>query len=169
MGGQTCTVCRNEARETVDQAFVAGEPLRNIAERTGLSTTALHRHKTDHLSATLVKASVAQDEAHGSRLLEQVKGLVDEAMASIERSKEAGKEKDVLGGIREARHSLELTGRITGELRESRDAAPDTALDAIIKLAAALSEAELRRMARLTPAGQNPEGAIIEVEGHVVR
>ena len=166
MGGQTCTVCRNEARETVDQALVAGEPLRNIAERTGLSTTALHRHKTDHLPATLVKAVEAQDEAHGSRLLEQVQGLVGEALASIERSKEKDEvnERDVLAGVREARSSLELTGRITGELRENRDAAPETALDAIIKLANALSVAELRGWA-----GQLPDPAVVvEGDGHVV-
>lgn len=50
-------------------------------------------------------------------MLDQVPGLVDEALASIERSEEVGKERDVLGGIREARHSLELTGRITGTVR----------------------------------------------------
>jgi len=61
--------------------------------------------------------AAGQDEAHGSRLLDQVPGLVDEALASIERSEEVGKERDVLGGIREARHSLELTGRITGTVR----------------------------------------------------
>ena len=60
---------------------------------------------------------------------------------------------------------LELTGRITGELRERRDAAPEPAIDAIIKLASALTEAQLRGMA----AGDNPEGATIDVEGHVVR
>ncbi len=164
MGGMTCTVCRNEAREAVDQALVAGEPLRNIAKQTGLSTTALHRHSQNHLPTTLVKAAEAQDEAHGSRLLNQTQGLVDEALASMESSKAAGKEKDVLGGIREARHSLELTGRITGELRDNnRDAAPDTAIDAIIKLASALSEAELRKRA-----AEEDLGLTIEVEGHVV-
>jgi len=111
----------------------------------------------------LVAATEAQDEAHGRRLLDQAQGLVDEALASMERSKAAGKEKDVLGGIREARHSLELTGRITGELRESRDAAPDTAIDAIINLASALSEAQLREKA-----AEEDLGLTIEVDGHVV-
>jgi hypothetical protein len=83
----------------------------------------------------------------------------------MERSKMAGKEKDVLGGIREARHSLELTGRITGELRDNnRDAAPETALDAIIKLASALSEAQLRGMA----AGNTLDGVTVEGGSHLV-
>ena len=85
-------------------------------------------------------------------------------MASVERAEAKGDERAVQGGIREARHSLELTGRITGELRESRDAAPESALDAIIKLASALSEAQLRGMA----AGDGPEGVVIEGESRIV-
>ena len=164
MGGQTCTVCTHEAKEAIDQALVAGGSRRTIANQYGLSDAAVGRHRENHLPATLVKAAEAQDEAHGTKLLDQVQNLVTEALASVERSKTAGKEREVLGGIREARHSLELTGRITGELRENRDAAPESALDAIIKLANALSEAELRGMA----AGEKIKGLTIEGEGHVV-
>ena len=164
MGGMTCSVCTHEARQAVDHALVTGDSNRVIASQYGLSQAAVGRHSQNHLPTPLVKAAEAQDEAHGSRLLDQAQGLVDEALASMERSKAAGKERDVLGGIREARHSLELTGRITGELRENRDAAPESALDAIIKLANALSEAELRGMA----AGEKIKGLTIEGEGHVV-
>ena len=164
MGGMTCSVCTHEARQAVDHALVTGDSNRVIASQYGLSQAAVGRHSQNHLPTTLVKAAEAQDEAHGSRLLNQTQGLVDEALASMERSKSAGKEKDVLGGIREARHSLELTGRITGELRDNnRDAAPDTAIDAIIKLASALSEAELREKA-----AEEDLGLTIEVDGHVV-
>ncbi len=75
MGGQTCLTCRHEAREAIDGALVVGTPLRNIAEQHGLSSTALHRHKKDHLSATLVKAAEASDLARGGELLDQVLGL----------------------------------------------------------------------------------------------
>ena len=163
MGGMTCSVCTHEARQAVDHALVTGDSNRVIASQYGLSQAAVGRHSQNHLPTTLVKAAEAQDEAHGSRLLNQTQGLVDEALASMERSKSAGKEKDVLGGIREARHSLELTGRITGELRDNnRDAAPDTAID-VIKLASALSEAELRKRA-----AEEDLGLTIEVDGHVV-
>ena len=164
MGGNTCSICKNEAKEAVDQALVAGESNRVIASRYGHSQAAVGRHSQNHLSATLVAAAEAQELAHGENLLDRVNGLVDKAMASVERAEAKGDERAVQGGIREARHSLELTGRITGELRESRDAAPDTALDAIIKLASALSEAQLRGMA----AGDGPEGIMIEGESRVV-
>ena len=165
MGGNTCSICKNEAKEAVDQALVAGTSLRDIAGQYGLSKSSLDRHHQNHLSATLVAATARRELAHGANLLDRVNGLVDKAMASVERAEAKGDERAVQGGIREARHSLELTGRITGELRDNnRDAAPETALDAIIKLAGALSEAQLRGMA----GGDGPEGIVIEGESRVV-
>ena len=165
MGGNTCSICKSEAKEAVDKALVAGESNRVIASQYGLSQAAVGRHSQNHLPAMLVKAAESRELTHGGNLLDQAQGLFGEALASMERSKAAGKEKDVLGGIREARHSLEFTGRITGELRDNnRDHTPESALDAIIKLAGALSEAQLRGMA----AGDGPEGIMIEGESRVV-
>ena len=91
-------------------------------------------------------------------------GLWIKLWLPVEQAATKGDERGVKPGIREARHSLELTGRITGELRENnRDGTSDTALGAIIKLATALSEAQLRGMA----AGEDLRPAI-EVEGHVI-
>ena len=129
MGGMTCKTCRHEAREAIDQALVAGTPHRSIAEQYSLSPSAVFRHQEGHLPATLVAAAEAGERTRGENLLDRVNGLVDAALASMERSKDAGKEREVQGAIREARHSLELTGRITGELRDNnRDRAPETAL-----------------------------------------
>ena len=49
----------------------------------------------------------------------------------MDRAEAKGDERAVQGGLREARHSLELTGRITGELRDNNDAAPESALDGL--------------------------------------
>ena len=123
------------------------------------------RHQDNHLPAVLVKAAESKELAHGTALLEQVEWLLTETKESMERSKNNGKEKDFLAGARETRHTMELVGRITGELRENnRDSAPQTAFDAIIKLASALSETQLQRMA----AGEKLEALIIEGEGYVV-
>ena len=118
MGGQTCLTCRHEAREAIDGALVAGEPLRDIAGRYGVSKSALDRHRDSHLPATLVAAAVERELAHGGALLDRVNGLVDSALSSLERAEGKGDERAVQGAIREARHSLELVGRITGELNE---------------------------------------------------
>ena len=68
------------------------------------------------MSATLVKAAEAGDLAHGGKLLDQVQSLVSKALESLERAEGKGNEREVHGAIREARHSLELVGRLNGDL-----------------------------------------------------
>ena len=155
---KNCTVCTSDRLEEIDQDLVTGIPVRSMETEYGLSKSALDRHRA-HLSETLLVASDAREEVRGIALLDQVQDLVAKSLASHDRAVIQGDERLVQGGIREARHSLELTGRITGELHEKRDDAPDSAVAAIIQLAHALSEVELRGMAK---------GEIIEVAGHVV-
>ena len=40
-----CSICQHPQRPVIDAALAAGEALRNIRQRCGTSTTALHRHK----------------------------------------------------------------------------------------------------------------------------
>jgi len=64
---RTCTICRNERRNEIDAALLAGEPLRNIAKHSGTSIGALFRHKRGHLPANvpaagLVTSTVAAED-----------------------------------------------------------------------------------------------------------
>ena len=65
---RSCTICQHEQREEIERALLTGEPFRKIAERSGTSVTSLHRHKTEHLTPSLVKASGAAQAAHGDNL-----------------------------------------------------------------------------------------------------
>lgn len=67
-----CSVCTHPERSAIDKALVAGTALRNIAERYGTSATTLHRHKAEHLPATLARAKQRSEEAHASALTEQI-------------------------------------------------------------------------------------------------
>lgn len=147
MGGMTCSICTNKAKEAIDQALVAAGSRRTIANQYGLSDAAVGRHRENHLPATLVKAVESRELAHGENLLDRVNGLVDSALASLERAEGKGNEREVQGAIRETRHSLELVGRITGELRDSnRDSAPMTPMNYILLVGKMFSDDELRRM-----------------------
>src|SRR5712691_3644271 len=44
-----CTICDHPQHHAIDHALVAAEAFRNISKRFGTSTTALHRHKHEHL------------------------------------------------------------------------------------------------------------------------
>lgn len=116
----TCTACRHEAREDIDRALVGGESQRVIATRHGLTQAAVGRHNQNHLMATLVEAAEERGVEHGQALLSQVEWLLGETKDSMKRSKTDGKEKDFLAGARETRHTMELVGRLSGELRETQ-------------------------------------------------
>jgi len=96
--------------------LVDREPLRNIAERFAVSATALHRHKARDLSKALVRAAEAQETAHDRDLLERVRDLVETAHGILAKAEARGDHRTALAAIREVRGTLELLGKITGEL-----------------------------------------------------
>ena len=70
MSGNTCSVCTHEAKQTVNQALVAGASNRVIASQHGLSQAAVGRHRQNHLLTTFVKAAEDRELVHGGKLLD---------------------------------------------------------------------------------------------------
>ena len=113
---RVCTICNHQEREAINKALLAGEPLRNIAARTGTSATALHRHKAEHLPATLTKAQAAQEVAQADDLLAQVRRLQVVTMNILAHAYQAQDLRTALQAVGQARGNLELLGRLAGEL-----------------------------------------------------
>jgi len=113
MTPRVCTVCLHPERSDIDALLVAGTPsLRNIAERFGISATALHRHKQDHLPQELVRAQDAQEIASAGDLLAEVQKLQARTLKILEQVEKKGDTRASLQAIREARGNLELLGRL---------------------------------------------------------
>ena len=126
---RTCTICKHSDRETIERALPNGEAYRNIASRFGTSTTSLHRHRLDHLGASIARAHEAETVAR-AELLEDVRTggdraerLYTAAEGILARALEVKDLKTALQAIkaavdvmREGRSYLELKGEITGEL-----------------------------------------------------
>ena len=113
---RVCTICIHPDRPTIDAALVAGEALRNIAQRTGTSATALFRHKADHLPAAVATAQAAEQVAAADDLLAQLQALRNKAMALLLKAEAAGDYRTALAGIREARACIETLLEVEGEL-----------------------------------------------------
>ena len=60
---RVCSICHHLQHQAIDAALTAGEALRNIAQRFGTSTTALHRHKHEHLLGSLAHIQQSQTPA----------------------------------------------------------------------------------------------------------
>ena len=81
---RTCTICGHKKRAAIEKAVLAGESLRNIAQRYGTSPTALFRHKNDHLTNAVVKAAGAAEVAHGEGLLAKLESIETEARTLLQ-------------------------------------------------------------------------------------
>lgn len=112
-----CTACVHDQRAEIDAALVSGTSLRKIAERFGVSSTALHRHR-DHVSAAVVAVAAERDRDQARTLLDRVEDLEVHARRILEAAEEAGNVHQQLGALRELRGIVELLGKATGELRD---------------------------------------------------
>jgi hypothetical protein len=111
-------VCSHIKRFDIDAALVAGEAYRNIAERFGTSTTALVRHKTDHLPASLSKAKKVEETTQADTLLGQLLSLNRETLAILKQAREGEDNELALKAIARAEKQIELQARLLGELQE---------------------------------------------------
>jgi len=113
---RVCSICTHRQRPAIDQALVAGEPYRGIAQRFAASPDAVFRHRSDHLPATLVQARAVEEVAHADGLLGQLVRLQDDARRIGSRAEEAGDLRTALIGIRELVRIVELTAKMAGQL-----------------------------------------------------
>lgn len=136
---RTCTICTHPERSVIDRALVAGEPFRNVAERTGTSATALHRHKAEHLPRLLAKvertvertetaraaALVAQGAAqeaqvtrHALDVVGQLKIINASSLAILREARERQAGDLALKAIDRIQKQIELQAKLIGELDE---------------------------------------------------
>jgi len=113
-----CTVCTHKDIENINKRLLGGEIYRTIADDTGLSETALKRHKSEHIPVAAAKASKAVEVAKADGLLEDINGLREKAMSILQKAEESGDLKTALLGIREARGCLELLAKVEGKLND---------------------------------------------------
>ena len=113
-----CTICSHPQIEAINRALVENESFRYVAKQFGISSTALHRHKSEHIPAELAMAKQAEKVTKADDLLSQVRGLQTRALYILQRAEEAGDLRTAVMAIREARGNLELLARLLGELQE---------------------------------------------------
>ena len=113
---KTCTICSHAEKETINHELVHGAAFCHIAARFDTSTGALQRHKNEHMPATLALAKEAEDVSQADDLLGQVVGRQAKSMAILGKAEKAGDLRTAPMAVREARTTLELIAKITGEL-----------------------------------------------------
>ncbi len=115
---RTCTICAHKDREVIDEALVAKESLRNIAERFETSATSLHRHKQDHLPLAITKAKETQEALHSANLLEQLQDLNRKVYTVLDQAERASDHRILLAAVREARSNMVFVAEVLVRLKE---------------------------------------------------
>lgn len=115
----TCTICRHEKREEIDQALLEGTPFRNIAKRYGTSTTALFRHRKTDIPTALMKAKEVKEVRNADTLLERLKSLSNEAREILTEARKSKNHTIALNAIGRVEKLMELEAKLLGQLNDA--------------------------------------------------
>jgi hypothetical protein len=119
-----CKTCSHPDRELIDAAILGKASYRTIADRFGISETALKRHAENHIPVFLAEASKAEEVLQADRLLaEEVedRALVRGKFKQLSSPQLKGTDKAFwLQCRREVSRSTELLLRASGEWREKQ-------------------------------------------------
>lgn len=110
----TCTVCAHPEREAVDEALVSGDSNRATASRYGLTRSSVDRHRKAHLSAALVKIQQQRESLRETSLADRLEANIARLEAILAASADV---RAFVAANAEIRKTLELIGRLSGELR----------------------------------------------------
>lgn len=115
---RVCTICTHAERSEIDAALVRGESFRHIAAQFRVSTTALQRHKAEHVPVLLLKSKEAQELVHADNLLDQLSDLQTTTLRLLSAAEAAKKYTPAILAVGQARQNLELLGKLLHQLDE---------------------------------------------------
>lgn len=111
-----CSVCAHKQTEAISMEILQHVKLRDIAQKYGLSLSAVHRHKS-HIPAQLAESRHADKVAKVDSVMERIAEL-DSRSDEIYRQATAGKDPGLaLKALRELREVTSLYAKLTGELQ----------------------------------------------------
>jgi hypothetical protein len=137
-----CLCCLHRDRDALDTQIVQGVSYRVICRAFGVSLGALSRHRK-HVKEAIRALSPAEIREHGGELLARVQEVVDEAKTIVKTAmgeKHFGTANAALNTIL---RSLELIGKVTGELQTNPSGIRLTQIDVTRTYTEAAIDAEL--------------------------
>lgn len=114
----SCTICTHNQRQEIEAASLNGASERTIAKQYGVTSAAVHRHKSKHLPEAMVKSQQAREAARADDLLAKVRDLEAEARRIGGKAEASGDYRTAISAVRELVRIVELQARLIGELQE---------------------------------------------------
>jgi hypothetical protein len=132
MKAGSCTVCSHPQHIGIDQAYIAGATVRELANRFLRSKTTIHKHVTQHIPAAAqkaIEAADARDVQAGDCILGELRDLRDEAKRLQAKAEKKNDVRTAIAAIRELVRLVELKARILGELRDREISVTNVQID----------------------------------------
>jgi len=117
---QTCSICRHAKRSRIEELLLRNTPLRKIAEQTGTSAWAIHRHGK-HIAKLLANSAErkAREAVKTDSLLSRVETLLKQCESIAAAAKKDKSWGAATSALREVRSCVELLARLRGELQQA--------------------------------------------------
>ena len=112
------TVASHPQIGEINALLVSGAPHRDVADRFGLSKSAVTRHARNGLPKVMVRAREAKEVASADALVGELKELKDSAVAVLEKARDAGDGREMLAAIKTARSVVETVAKLIGALQQ---------------------------------------------------
>lgn len=112
-----CKTCSHPDHQQIDEQLVAGVSPLTLAKKYGLHFMTVYRHKEKHLPLQMVKARQLQEVDTADNLMNRVEDLYNKARGIIDKAEAEKNYTATVQAIRETRSTLELIGRLLGELK----------------------------------------------------
>lgn len=113
-----CKICKSESRKEIERAILSGTPYRHLAARFDMSSSAVHRHVTEHMAAIVQRYDDKTAVSAKSIILD----LVGDLRAMAASCKESGVGKDFLLVADRLTRATEVYGKLTGEISSTTNA-----------------------------------------------
>ena len=111
-----CRVCDHGERAAIDKAIVTrSASLRTIADRYGVSKTALIRHRDSHIPKLVQAAESAratQEATSGAALMEELEALRGRVRAILDKAEERDELRVALQAVRELRECIKAQAEL---------------------------------------------------------
>lgn len=115
---RTCTVCTHRQRAHIDRTLLQGVPERTIADRFGISKTALHRHKAHIGELMLDERDRRRDEVR-TEMEKVLRGLTGVGLRALSKAEEQQDHGNVFKGVVAVCRPIELALKLAGVLDAS--------------------------------------------------
>jgi hypothetical protein len=116
--GRRCTICDHPELEQINLELVRGfMNLTDLAKKYNVGRMALTRHKENHIPKALAREHLERKAEAADGLLAEVEKLHARAWQLIEKAEKDKKFSAAASAIKEARNSLELIGKLVGEIK----------------------------------------------------